>query len=203
MAISWSTEELEKIKNQSLKNLRPSYYYLPNKNLMQISEDMEGYLILQDQEQKQKLLSWIKDVTKIETENKDRDALLATYLDIRLEDTQARMDEMDEVLNNYAEMQADLITDGDDPSRFATIMDLNLMTRSISRPVEMITMQRDQAFHEQNVTTALKNTLEVIKSDKDTEKELSSWQTVISAYKGQKGKSGSKKAGKATTGPKT
>lgn len=201
--MAWSTEELEKIKNQSLGDLRPSYYYLPNKTMMQISEDMEGYLILQDQEQKQKLLSWIKNVTKIETENKDRDTLLATYLDIRVEDTQARMDEMDEMLNNYAEMQAELITDGEDSSRFATIMDLNLMVRSISRPVEMITMQRDQAFHEQNVTNSLINLLEANKSDKDTERELSSWQTVISSYKGQKGKSGNKKVGKAAMGPIT
>lgn len=192
MTITWSTSELEKIKKQSLKDNRPSYYYLPNKAFMQISEDMEGYLILQDQEQKQKLLAWIKEVSDIETENKDRDELLGTYLDIRLQDTQDRIDELDTVLNQYAEMQAELITDGNDSSRFATIMDLNLMTRSISRPVDMLNMQRDQAFHEQNVTNALKNTLELSKSDDDTEKEISSWQTVLSAYKGQSGKSGSK-----------
>jgi hypothetical protein len=200
MAVNWSTEELEKIKNQSLGELKPYYYYLPNKNFIQISEDMEGYLILQDQEQKQKLLSWIKDVTKIEMDNEDRDALLATYLDIRLEDAAARIEELDTVLNQYADMQAELITDGDDSSRYATIMDLNLMVRSIGKPVESISIQRDQAFHEQNVTTALKNLLDRNKSDSDSQKELSSWQTVISAYKGQTGKSNSKKVGPSKMG---
>lgn len=200
MAVNWSTEELEKIKNQSLGELKPYYYYLPNKNMIQISDDMEGYLILQDQEQKQKLLSWIKDVTKIEMDNEDRDILLATYLDIRLEDTAARIEELDTVLNQYADMQAELITDGDDSSRYATIMDLNLMVRSIGKPVESISIQRDQAFHEQNVTTALKNLLVSNKSDSDSQKELSSWQTVISSYKGQAGKSNNKKVGPSKMG---
>jgi len=199
MAITWSTSELEQIKQQSLGDLKPSYYYLPNKNMIQISEDMEGYLILQYQEQKQKVLSWIKDITKIEIENKDRDALLTTYLETRLTDTGERITELDIVMNQYADMQSELITDGNDSSRYATIMDLNLMIRSLARPVDMINMQRDQAFHEQNVVTALKNILDNNKSDTDTEKELSSWQTVISSYKGQAGKS-TKKVSAAKTG---
>jgi hypothetical protein len=48
MAITWNTDEIEKIKNQTRKERRPSYYYVPNRNMVQITEDMEGYLILQD-----------------------------------------------------------------------------------------------------------------------------------------------------------
>jgi hypothetical protein len=200
MAITWNTDEIEKIKNQTLKELRPSYYYVPNRNMVQITEDMEGYLILQDQEQKQKLLSWIKNVTKIETSNEKRDQLLATYLEIRQQDALDRITELDEVLNQYADMQAELITDGDDSSRYATIGDLNIMLRSITKPVDVINIQRDQAFHEQNVTTALQNLLEANKSNTDTQKEISSWQSVISAYKGQTAKSGKKKVGIAKMG---
>lgn len=200
MAITWSADETEKIKNQTLNELRPSYYYVPNRSMVQITEDMEGYLILQEQEQKQKLLSWIKNVTKIETSNEKRDQLLATYLDIRQQDTVDRITELDEVLNQYADMQAELITDGDDSSRYATIGDLNIMLRSITKPVDVINIQRDQAFHEQNVTTALQNRLEANKSNTDTQKEISSWQSVISAYKGQTAKSGKKKVGTANMG---
>jgi hypothetical protein len=200
MAITWNTDEIEKIKNQTLNELRPSYYYVPNRSMVQITEDMEGYLILQDQEQKQKLLSWIKNVTKIETSNEKRDQLLATYLEIRQQDALDRITELDEVLNQYADMQAELITDGDDSSRYATIGDLNIMLRSITKPVDVINIQRDQAFHEQNVTTALQNLLEANKSNTDTQKEISSWQSVISAYKGQTAKSGKKKVGIAKMG---
>lgn len=201
MAIVWTTDEQKKINDQSLNELKPSYYYVPNRTFIQISEDMEGYLILQDQEEKQKILSWIKNLSSIETENQDRDTLLETFLGIRLQDTEDRIAELDTVLNQYAEMQTDLITDGDDSSRFATIMDLNLMLRSISSSVDMIMIQRDQAFHEKNLITALSDILAANKSDDDTQKELSSWQTVVSSYKGQSGKSASKKAGISKLGP--
>lgn len=201
MAIVWTTDEQKKINDQSLNELKPSYYYVPNRTFIQISEDMEGYLILQDQEEKQKILSWIKNLSSIETENQDRDTLLETFLGIRLQDTEDRIAELDTVLNQYAEMQTDLITDGDDSSRFATIMDLNLMLRSISSSVDMIMIQRDQAFHEKNLITALSDILAANKSDDDTQKELSSWQTVVSSYKGQSGKSASKKTGISKLGP--
>jgi hypothetical protein len=121
-------------------------------------------------------------------------------LEIRQQDALDRITELDEVLNQYADMQAELITDGDDSSRYATIGDLNIMLRSITKPVDVINIQRDQAFHEQNVTTALQNLLEANKSNTDTQKEISSWQSVISAYKGQTAKSGKKKVGIAKMG---
>jgi hypothetical protein len=74
------------------------------------------------------------------------------------------------------------------------------MLCSITKPVDVINIQRDQAFHEQNVTTALQNLLEANKSNTDTQKEISSWQSVISAYKGQTAKSGKKKVGIAKMG---
>jgi len=190
MAVSWSNSELEKIKQQTLGDLAPSYYYPRTKSMRQIDYDMEGYLILQIKDQKQKLLDWIKNVTKIEVNNADRDALLDVYLATRLDDSSARINELDIMLNKYSELQGELLSSGDDPSRFASIIDLNQMVRSISRTVDSISIQRDQAFHEQNVTTILKTILDVTKSTDETQKELKSWQSVISAYPGQTAKSG-------------
>jgi len=198
--IQWTTDELEKIKQQTLGDLRPSYYYIPIQNTVQISEDMEGYLILQSQDEKQKVLSWIKNVTQIENETTDRDALLTTYLGVRQKDATNRVTEMDAVLNQYAEMQAELITDGNDSSRYATISDLNLMIISIGKPVDEINLQRDQAFHEQNLITTLQNLLNNQQSDTDTQKELTSWQTVISAYSGQTQQSGNQTVGASKLG---
>jgi len=199
MAVNWNTSELDKIKQQMLDD-KPQYYLLPNKLMVPISEDMEGFLILQTQEQKQKILSWIKKVTSIQTANKDRDALLDTYLQVRLQDTTDRISEMDTVLDGYSKMQNDIVTDGDDSSRYAGIIDLNLMIRSISRSVNMITMQRDQAFHEQNLTKLLQLLLTSNKIDDDTQKELSSWQNVLSTYSGQTSKEKQTPVGTASFG---
>ena len=191
MAVNWSTAELEKIEKQSLGDLAPYYYYIPTKSMRQIEYDMEGYLILQPKNQKQKLLDWIKNVTKIEMDNVERDSLLSTYITIRLEDASTRIEEIDTVLNMYSELQGELLAGSDDPSRFASIIDLNEMIRSISRTVDSISIQRDQAFHERNLTNDLKILLDGFKSSGETQEELKSWQSVISAYPGQNAKSGS------------
>ena len=63
--IVWNTSELESIKKQTLGNLRPLYYSMTNKKYLQISDDFEGFLILQSADEKRKILNWISDITKI------------------------------------------------------------------------------------------------------------------------------------------
>lgn len=188
MAVNWSAEEIDKIQKQSLGDLAPFYYYPVSKSMRQIDTDMEGYLILQPKDQKQKVLEWIKNVVKVENDNVDRDILLQMYFKSRIDDTTARIEELDTTLNKYSELQGELLSGNDDPSRFASIIDLNQMIRSISRMVDSISIQRDQAFHEQNLTNLLKNVLDASQSNEDTQKELKSWTTVVSAYPGQKSK---------------
>jgi len=192
MAITWSTSELEAIKKQTLKDLKPSYYSLVNKNYIQITEDFEGYLILQSADDKQKILTWMADVGKINNDTKDQNELLNRFLAIRAEDADARVVELDERLNNYSDMQATLITDGKDPSRYGTIVELSLMTQAISKSIDIISLQREQAFHEQNMVAAITIAVKNEQSNADTEKELTSWQNIVSAYKGQTAKSKSK-----------
>ena len=96
MSSIFTNEEIEIIDKKRLPaNARPSYYSSSQKNFIAIGEDFEGYLILQDKEQKQKGLTWIKTAEEFESQNEDHDELLATYLEIRKEDAQARQEELE------------------------------------------------------------------------------------------------------------
>jgi len=199
MSITWSTSELEMIKKQTLKDLRPSYYSPTNKNYIQISEDFESYLILQPSDDKQKLLTWITDIDKINNDVKDQNELLGRFIVVRDEDANDRILELDEKLNKYADMQATLITDGKDPSRYASLIELSLMVESISKSLDNINIQREQAFHELCMVRSIENTLNAEKITDEYKSEITSWQTIISSYKGQTSKSGSK-VGKSMPG---
>lgn len=199
MSITWSTSELDMIKKQTLKDLRPSYYSVTNKNYIQISDDFEGYLILQAADDKQKLLTWIADISKINNDTKSQNELLARFLAVREEDANARIAELDEKLNKYSDMQATLITSGEDPARYAELIELSLMLKAITKSVDNILMQREQAFHELCVVKSVTNLLNVEKVSDEAEKEITSWQTIASTYRGQTSKSGSK-VSKAATG---
>lgn len=198
--ISWSTAELEEIKKQSLGNLRPYYYSVTNKNLIQISSDFEGYLIIQSADEKRKLLTWMSDLTKINNNTQDQSALLKRYFDTRTADADDRIAELDEKLNKYADMQADLITDGTDPSRYGGIVELNTMVKTISKTLDNISIQREQAFHEKNVITAMGAVLKAEEVTDDYKKELMSWQRIVSTYKGQTQKKKSSTNKSATGG---
>jgi len=190
MTISWSTSELEEIKKQKMGDLRPSYYSTTNKNFIQISEDFEGYLILQNSSDKQKILTWISDVEKIDNNTKDQNTILDKYMTIRSDDADARITELDAKLNNYDDMQTSLITDGTDPARYGTIVELSQMITSISKPLENISIQRDQAFHEKNIILAVTNKIKSEQISDESSKELDSWKSIMSSYRGQSSKSG-------------
>ena len=198
MSIAWSTTELEAIKKQTLKELKPSYYSLKNKNYIQISEDFEGYLILQASDDKQKILTWMADVSKINNDTKSQNELLTRFLEVRSADADARIEELDEKLNKYDDMQSDLITDGNDPSRYGSIVELSLMVTSITNSVDNILIQREQAFHEKNVIATITDILTDDNVTEDTTKELTSWQTIMSTYKGEKNKPKSKVSAAST-----
>jgi len=198
-SIVWSTAELENIKKQTLGNLRPLYYAPANKRYLQISNDFEGYLILQSAEEKRKILTWISDITKINNDIEDQNTLLQRFMDVRSADADDRISELDEKLNNFSEMQAELVTDGNDVARYSSIIELDSMVRSISKPLDNLLIQREQAFHEKNIIAAVISNIKLEKITEDTKKELSSWQTVVSTYKGetqkQKSKTGVASAG--------
>ena len=200
MGITWSTSELDMIKKQTMSNLRPSYYSTTNKNYIQISEDFEGFLIIQAADNKQKLLKWMSDIGGITNDVKDQNKLLTAFIAVRDADANAQIVEIDNKLNDYAEMQATLLTDGTDPARYASIIELDLMLTSISKSVDNITIQRDQAFHELCVTKTVENKLNIEAVSDEAEKEMSSWQSIVSSYKGQTESSGGSKVGLPSPG---
>ncbi len=165
-----------------------------------ISRDFEAYLILQSTEQKQKTLSWIKTVNTINQDNKDRDDLLERYLSLRDTDASARITEIDETLQEFESFRNGLFAAGDDGTKFAEVVELSLMARALQTPIDEMQIIRENAFHEKNVTALLKVRFDARKNTDDSQKELESWQTVVSEYEGQSGSSGTNNQGSVLGG---
>lgn len=195
---NFSDSELELIKSQkkSEKDL-PEYFKV---SVVQsegkfstaglsipISRDFESYLILQTQDQKQKTLSWVKKALDIQKHKVDRDDILNRYFDMRTADADNRISELDTTLDNFDQFKVGLLTDsaGGDPSRFASVEEVNLMTQSLQGPIDDTYILRDRAFHEKTTTDMMRIRLASSPNTDDTRKSLQDWQTVISAYPGQ------------------
>lgn len=186
MTIEFTAEEARLItENRKTFNERPNYYNSQNQTEQKITEDFEAYLILQKKADKQKTLQWIRRTIEITVDTADRDSLLAEYLTIRKEDASARQAELDEESKKFSEFREDISASGD--RRFDGLVELNLLTATLQKPIDQIVIQRDSAFHEQNLITILERKLKAEKSDDETKKELDSWQVVISAYDGVSG----------------
>jgi hypothetical protein len=190
--MAFTTEEKEQINAQALPAKdRPSYFSSIARDERQITEEFENFLILQNQTQKQSSLDWIGKALDIEADNEDRDAILTTYLGIRATDASERVTELDEKLEDFNTFVTSLLRkegeQGSDPSRFANVEELNIFVQSLQKPLSKITIQRDQAFHEQNMVGLLGRRLEQEQTDENSRQEIESWQPVISTYAGQSG----------------
>lgn len=183
--IAWTSSELESIKQQTLGDLRPSYYSASSQSLIQISDDFEGYLILQNSDEKSSILNWISNLNSINNDVKDQNVLLQRFMSARTADATDRITELDSILNNYAKMEANLITDGNDPSRYGSIVELNLMVTDLARGLDNISIQREQAFHEQNLINAITAVINAEIITDQFQKEVDSWQSIVSTYSGQ------------------
>jgi hypothetical protein len=183
----FSTSELESIKKQTKPDSKKPFYYSAQQRLpAQISNNFEGFLILQKTDIKQKALAWIKSANSIEEKNKERDDLLIEYSAIRKQDSEERLIELDQRTSDFNSFRSNFVTsDGSDPSRFANIPEVVLVLNSLQKPVDSIFIQREQAFHELNLIAVTDTKITIEKTTTDTLKELNSWQTVISAYRGQ------------------
>lgn len=186
MAIRFTDEERQLIAEKRKPfNERPNFFNSQTGEEQKISEDFEAYLILQDQAEKQRILQWIRRTIEIIIDNADRDSLLGEYLAIRKEDSELRLQELEEESQRFSAFREDLAVNGD--RRFDTVAELNLLTATLQKPIDSLVIQRDSAFHEQNLITILETRLESEKSDSNTKKELDSWQVVISSYEGVSG----------------
>lgn len=188
---NFTTVEKELIQSQELRPQdRPSYYSRVSQSDQQIGKDFENFLILQTQTQKQTSLDWINKALAIEVDNEDRDAILETYLGIRKTDANERVTELDERLDDFNTFMTGFFkgeATAENPDRFANVPELSLFVQSLQRPLAKMTIQRDIAFHENNLVTWLEERLKEEKTDDNSRKELESWSPVISRYKGKPG----------------
>lgn len=164
----------------------PQYFNSATKTNTPISRDFEAYLILETQEHKQKSLSWIKDVQSISQDSTDRDAILKTFATNRLADANATIKELDSTLKNFDAFKAGLFNIGDS-NDFASVFEVSLLAQSLQRPLDEIKFLRDRAFQEKVISNIQLDRLDRSGFNSDTQKELASWQTVISSYPGQSG----------------
>lgn len=184
---NFSQEELEKIKVQRKpQDELPTYFSSENQQETPISRDFEAYLILQPQSLKQTTLSWIREVVDIQEENIDRDEILSRYLNTREEEADKVVEQLDEALGDFDQFKAGLLQVTDDPTRFAEIPEISLLAQSLQRPIQEMVFIRESAFHESNLSKLLRLRFTISETTENTERELQSWQTVISAYQGQK-----------------
>lgn len=168
----------------------PKYYSSQRKTNVAISRDFEAYLILESQDHKQKTLSWIKKVKSISNNFTDRDALLSDLLESRKTQVQSRIKELDEALGNYDEFRFGILSNpisGDDSNKFADVAEVTLLTQILQKPIEYMNVLRERSYHEQVMLGLWENFIGVDGYSANDNKELSSWETVISAYPGQEG----------------
>lgn len=187
MAITFSQDELDLIAKQALPpDERPSYSVPETKSSDKISKDFESYLILQSADDKQNILSWINSLKKVDSALEDRDAILKRYLDIRAEDAAQIIQDVDKDTGDFNKFKASLAPGEEGkPSRWTELLELNLLARALQRPIDEILIQRETAFHEENMLKLVQILLDVKAFGKDTSQELKQWQAIIGAYKGQ------------------
>lgn len=163
----------------------PLYYTASTKQESPISREFESYLILEAKEHKQKTLSWIKDVEKIQFNKVDRDKLLDTYLTNCNDNANTKISELDAKLNNFDDFKSGLLGKEEDPLRYANVTELSLMSQSLQKPIDEMVFMRDKASHEINMVSLMKAKQKLTAYNSDTQKELQSWQSSVSAYDGQ------------------
>jgi hypothetical protein len=182
-----SADEIEKVTKQRKIPL-PKYTSVLTGASTSISEDFEAYLILQPADKKQTILSWINTVKGLELDNTDRDDLLRQWMTIRAEEAALQIEELDEALGGFDEFKRSLTAgDEESPTRFAELVELDLLARALQKPIDELVMMRDEAFHEQNMILLIKNQLDNEGATTESTSELENWSGVIAAYPGQEG----------------
>jgi len=182
MGIEFDTAEQALIDQQSVPdNLLPLYYVPDTDSEYQISTDFESYLILQPASQKQAILAWMQYLQDLELVSIDRDTILTLYLNLRANNAATVISDIEGVTGNFDDFKANLVFD----DRFQNLVELNLVSRAMQRPMDEIIIQQELAFHEQNMALLIQSALDSQAFSTQTAQELSNWQIVFGTFKGQ------------------
>lgn len=185
---NFSSAELQLINRQRKPAGEKPFYFSSDEGIFkEVSDDFEAYLILQTVDHKEETVEWIETSLDILEANEDRDELLERYIELRIEDASARVNELDGKLEDFNSFKEGLLEDraSGDPTRFASIVEVNLLARSLQRPLDEILFLREKAFHEINLASLMLFRLNLSRSNDATQREIDSWENVITAYPGQ------------------
>lgn len=183
MFINYTVEELLIIeKNRKPILERPLYYNSTTDQSEVISEDFEAYLILQTEASKQKILQRLRKNIKSNNDLSDRDALLKIFSDNIAKNSELKYTELETETDNFDEFRDAIV--GTD-QRFNGLKELSRLIEIIKKPIEEVSFNKDQAFHDGNVNILIGDRIELNKIDSDTKEEYDVWQKVISAYQGR------------------
>ena len=195
------SEKERKLVSKYLKSKRPTYHLAAAGTDVQISEDMEKFIILTPPANRNDIVSWINDSNKKEQDKEDRETLLGEALDAELADANAKYDESNSALKNYDKFRDAYFTnifpdensDGPDGStlktkrdRFGDVPEVGQALSDVSTGVDDFLIVRDRAKHQQVLATVLNKRLSQDRISKEQKLQIDSWAGPFTAYTNDK-----------------
>jgi hypothetical protein len=196
MPIYFSDEE-RKLIAKYIKTPRPTHYSATAQDDVQISEDMEKFIILTPPEGRNDIVAWIQDSNKKTKDKEDRETLLSEALDSELADAKAQIKEADSALENYDKFLSKYFTNifpdtngvGPDGAqlktkrdRFGDVAEVGQALSDVSTSVDEFLIIRDRAKHLEVVTTVLQTVLSKGRLTQAEKNQISGWATPFTAY---------------------
>lgn len=172
------TDAQAQIVDPERQDVLPSFYDADLQAKTQISRDFEAFLILSPPELLTSAIDWIKTSADIQTQNKDRDALVAIAITQESLNATNKMNALDQTLQNFNKFRENFQTNSD----FAAIPEVQQFLFDLQRPIEELVTMRDRAQFDGTVSQVLQaGNTELVVTAPEIE-ELQSWTGVLSVY---------------------
>ena len=194
MAVYLSKEERVLVGRYAKGPDRPTYYSAAAEKEIQISDEMEAFIILAPPEARNNVVKWIKDSNKKSKDKSDRESLLSEALEGDLSDANRQLDEVQNSLKNYESFiesyfQNVIPETGASGSqlkpkrdRFADVVEVGQSLADLSRVVDEFLIVQDRAKHLRVVSTVLQSILSRGTASAAEKRQVSSWATPFTAY---------------------
>lgn len=185
MPLSLSISEEQYVgTRRNLEEFLPSFYSAREKTNKKIGKDFEAFLILQSKSQKESTQKWITTVTSFAEQRNDRNKLLARFCTNQRKNNEKIVASIDLVTKDFNSFRQSLFADGENTTRFAGIPELNSFLQVVQAPIDEIMLARQMAYHDMIVASQIENQVSKTGSKEEMTKELNSWNTLFSTYKG-------------------
>ena len=194
MPIYLSDQERQLI-SKHIKAARPTYFSSSFGEEVQISEDMEKFLILTPPDARNNTVAWLQDSNKKTKDKEDRESILKEALSAELQDSKAMLDEADAGLTQYDNFRTSYFKNVIPESsgsvgtglkskqeRFAEVAEVGQALSDLSRSVEEFLVVRDRAKHLHVLASVLQARLSQGTVTANDKRQISSWATPFTAY---------------------